>query len=103
MNTTLAIQITEEDKAESRRLNGYGDSHHCPAALAVKRAIRNRGIIPDNITTCDNVSVNSNKPLTGFGGAYHILSLDNPALYQWQLAWDRRKDPAPAEFLIFME
>lgn len=94
MNTTLAIQITQEDidVGGHLRLNA-GKSTRCPGALALKRAMQNRGYASHDICCYGRAS----------HGQCGSLSHINEELRMWQLRYDGGHPVEPTEFLLFFE
>ena len=93
----LAVQITDEDIDKGIQ----GDCHFCAGALAVRRALRNRGYSDAGVTVYGGVCVPERH-----------LSAENEALHEWQRGFDSWKDsetiswrpkkprPKPAEFML---
>lgn len=96
MNTTLAVQVTQEDIDKGEAVNCF----KCPIALAVSRAMRNRGLYGE-FSCYETVSC-------GPMGHSHRISLPNTEAYKWARQFDdfcgrNIPQPEPAEFIFFLE
>ena len=98
MKTVLAVQITRADIIAGQT----GDCHFCALALAVRRALANRGI-SGNVGVYDAVWFGENESDTNYQE-----SLRNQMAGEWVKNFDRWRDGSPnctppmsADFLYF--
>ena len=103
MHTTLAIQITKEDIKKGIASN----CEKCAGALAMRRAMRNRGLSVDDLI-CFGAVILKEKTKDDFTRET-LLSNKNEELKKWQECFDFWKTsdgvkaPLPAEFILFLE
>ena len=107
MHTTLAVQITEQDIKN-------GIAHHCQkcaGALALRRAMKNRGLDVKDISCFGGVLLPIEDEKMGYPRISYISEV-NAALQKWQHTFDNWKslpkdlkpaEPLPAEFILFLE
>lgn len=98
MNTTLAVQVTQEDIDQGKR----ADCLKCPVALAVRRAMKNRGYDPTDIKTFGNIFLRRIKDKIDLS-----LSEYNQDASTFASLFDAAKSetgilPQPTEFLFFL-
>lgn len=99
MHTTLAVQITEQDLEKGIAV----DCIRCAGALAVKRALRNRGYNDDNLLVYEGIWI------CNVSGKPSIRLMEtNRDFLNWQGKFDQWKryneeKPPLREFILFLE